>query len=200
MLFNADAFGHDALEQAAEAIFEVLHLGGGGGALGQMDHAGAVFADHGFGGVVLKRLPDNQHNFAVVVAVFAEEGSVGGKGEIAGHLLPEKMKLVARVPDVVAGRADGVGAGFGVEYAGAGHHGRAHVGLAVEDADGVSVGGGGAVEVRRGRDLLVSCGAGLRPVRNGGGGGSLGAREDGGHGKHAEQIQCAQDASCLHGG
>ena len=101
--------------------------------------------DHGFFGVVVEGLADDEDGFAVAVAVGIGEGDVGGERDVAGHLLPEIAELVAGVPDVIAGGVDGVGVGRGVEAGAAGNDGAADVGLAGEDADGLcrSCGWGG---------------------------------------------------------
>jgi hypothetical protein len=134
------------------------------GALGQMDHPGAVLADHGLFRVVVEGLTEDEDDFAVVVAIRIREGCVRGEGDVPRHLLPQKAKLVAGVPDVIAGRMDGVCIGRGVVAGAAGDNRGAHVRLAVKDADGRVEGGCRAMEVCRRRNLLVGCGAWLRPV------------------------------------
>jgi hypothetical protein len=129
-----------------------------------VDHAGGVLAGHGFGGVVVEGLAEDEDDFAVAGRLGCGEGDAGGEGDVAGHFFPEITELVAGVPDVVAGGVDGVLAGCGVEGGGAGDEGGADVGLAVEDADGGGFGAGGAVEVFGRRDLSVGGGTGLGPV------------------------------------
>ena len=69
VLFEADAFGMDAGEQAGETILEVLHEDVFVAAEGEMDHAGAVLADHGCFGSVVKTLADDENDLAVAEAL-----------------------------------------------------------------------------------------------------------------------------------
>ena len=161
VLLDADAFGVDVVESASEAERHVLHLLAGFGTPGEVDHAGAVLAGHGFLGVVIERLADDEDDFAIAVAFGVGEGEAGGEGEVAGDFFPEIAELVAGVPDVIPGGGDGVGFAGGVEGGGAGDYGGADVGLALEEADGLGEGAGGAVEAGGWRDLGVGGGAGL---------------------------------------
>jgi hypothetical protein len=123
--------------------------------------------DQGLGGIVVQGLADDQHRLAVAVALGVGIGEVGGQRDVARHLLPEVTELVARVPDVIAGRGDGVGAGpLASSVAGrAGHEGRTDVGLALEHADRRGDHRGRAMEVGGRRNLLVGGGVGIGPVR-----------------------------------
>ena len=164
VFFDADALRHDAVEAAAEAV---LHVGDGCALLrtpGQMNHAGAVLTKHGFLGVVVEALADDEDDFAVVVAFGIGKAGAGGKRDIARHLLPEEAELIARVPDVVAGGGDGVRAGGSIECSAAGDDGRADIRLTFKDADGRADGCGGPMEICGRRHLGVRGGAGLSPV------------------------------------
>src|SRR5450631_739197 len=172
-LFDSDALGMDACETASETILEILHEDGLVGAVGEMDHACTVLAEHGFLRIVVEVLAKDENNFAVAESVGVEERDIGRKGDVARDLLPQIAELVALVPDVVAGGNDGVLAASGIVRSAAGHQRSANVGLAVEDADGRFEGNGGAVKVRGRGYLDVGRGTGQSPIRNlrrGGGG------------------------------
>ena len=176
--FDADAFRDDGDEgvgagaagtaTSADAELEVFDAGVFFGAPGEVGHAGSVKRDHGFFGVVVEVLADDEEGFAVAVAVGVREGDVGCEGDVAGHFLPEIAELVARVPDVIAGGVDGVLFRAGIVTGAAGDDWATDVGLALEEADGGVESFGGAVEVGWRRDLRVGCGAGLSPVGYGG--------------------------------
>src|SRR6185503_21212962 len=98
-----------------------------------------------------------EHRFAVAIAIRIGKGDIRRERHVALHLLPEEPELVARVPDVVAGRTDRVTA-VG-EARAAGYQRRADVGLRRENADGRAVVKTRTVEIPRRRHLLVGCGA-----------------------------------------
>ena len=118
----------------------------------------------GFFGVVVEALADDEEGFAIAVAVGIGEGDVGCQGDVAGEFFPEITELVTGVPDVIAGRVDGVLLCCRIVGGTAGDERATDVGLGFEDADGSIEGLGGAMEVGWRCDLSVSCGAGLSPV------------------------------------
>ena len=150
--------------------------GAPGRALRQLDHAGPMRRDDDLRRVVVEILADHEHRLAIAVAVRIGVGDVGGQGHVARHPLPEKTKLVAVIPDVVAGGGDRVLPRRRIEAGAAGHDRGADVRLALEDAERDLVVRAGAAEVRRRRHLGPSRRAWIRPVgRLRPGGGSAGA-------------------------
>jgi hypothetical protein len=136
--------------------------------LRELDHSLAVERDHHLFGVVLERLADHEHRFAVAVALGIRKGDVRRDRHVARQLLPQEPELIARIPDVVAGGIDRVGLVGGVVARAAGGERGADVRLAVEDADRFVDGDGVAMEIARRRALFVGCGARDCPVGNGG--------------------------------
>jgi len=116
-------------------------------------------------------LAEDEDDFAVAVAIGVGKAGVDGERDVARDFLPQKAELVAGVPDVVAGGVDSVGIRRWVVAGAAGDDCGADVRLAVKDADGRVEGSCRAMEVGRGRNLLVGRGAGLRPVGHGWDGG-----------------------------
>src|ERR1017187_1098177 len=82
VLFDADAACHHVGQAAAEAIGHVLHLRAFFRAVGQVDHACAVLADHGFLGVVVEILANDKDGFAVAVAFLVRKADVGGERNV----------------------------------------------------------------------------------------------------------------------
>ena len=114
-----------------------------------------------------KALAYHEDSLAVTIAGRVGVGDVSGEGDVAGHFLPEIAEFVARVPDVVARRVDGVFAGSRVKTGAAGDDRATNVRLAGKDADGGIEVCAGAVEVGRRRHLSMGGRAGLRPGRRG---------------------------------
>src|SRR3569832_1218751 len=76
--------------------------------LRELDHAAPVQRDDDLLRVVVEILADDEHGLAIAVPVRIREGDIRGQRNVALQLLPQDTELVARVPDVVAGRTDGV--------------------------------------------------------------------------------------------
>src|ERR1035441_8834297 len=108
LLFDSDALSPDVGEAAPEAKLHIFDVRASLRTLCQVDHARAVLACHGFLGIVIEILANDQDRLAVAIALRVRERDVGRQGNVPGNLLPEIAELVARVPDVVAGRVDGV--------------------------------------------------------------------------------------------
>ncbi|MHB1743303.1 MAG: hypothetical protein ACYCPO_16985 [Acidobacteriaceae bacterium] len=79
LLFNSDALRHDPGEAASEAKLHIRHGGASGRTLRQVDHASPMLPGHGFLGVVLEVLANDQHSFAVAEALRVRERNVGGE-------------------------------------------------------------------------------------------------------------------------
>ncbi len=82
----------------------------------------------------------------------------GRQRDIARHAVPQKMKLVALVPDVIAGGSDGVGLARLVIAGAAGHQRSAHIGAVLELADALVEGDGVAVEIQRRQQICLCVG------------------------------------------
>lgn len=78
-LFNSDALRFAPRETAPEAKLGVFHGRSFGRTSRQVDHALPVLADHGFLGVVIEILANDQDRLAVVVALRFWERDVGGE-------------------------------------------------------------------------------------------------------------------------
>src|SRR3984885_3869256 len=167
VLFNSNALGHDSWkEAAADPVLHVLDHGILFRPLCEMHHARAVFAGHDLFGVVVEVLTDDQHQLAVVWRILGNrKAGIRRKGDIAGHFLPEITKLVAGVPDVVAGRDDRVLLLVGVVTGAPRNQGGADIRLALKNTDCSIEVGAGPMKVRRRSILLVIWAAGERPVR-----------------------------------
>jgi hypothetical protein len=113
-LFNPDSLRFDPGESASEAKLRVLHGGTFVGTPCQVDHAHPMLADHGFLGIIIETLANDQDRLAVAVALRVWERDIGGERNVSGHLAPKETKLVARVPDVVTSGVDGVLLSVGV--------------------------------------------------------------------------------------
>ena len=61
------------------------------------------------GRVAVERLANHEHGFAMGIAACAEEGDVGGEGDVAGDFLPGEVEVVDAEPHVFAAAGDGVG-------------------------------------------------------------------------------------------
>src|SRR5438045_228381 len=83
--------------------------------------------------VVAQTLADDKHSLAVVIPLGIGIGDVGGEADVARHALPQISKLVARVPDIVAGRRDLIAPGRRIIGGGSRHKRAADIGLAIED-------------------------------------------------------------------
>jgi hypothetical protein len=70
-------FGPDVREHAPETILHILEVRASFRTLCQVDHTRAVLADHGFLGIVIKVLANDQDRLAVAVAVRVRERDVG---------------------------------------------------------------------------------------------------------------------------
>ena len=92
-------------------------------------------SDDSFLGIVIEVLANDQDCLTVTVAIGTGKFDVGGQRYIAGHLLPCITKLIARVPDVIAGGVHRVLLCVCIETRAAWYHGTANVGLALEDTD-----------------------------------------------------------------
>ena len=87
-------------------------------------------------GVGVERLAEHQQRLAMHVRGRGAFGHlyVGGKRHVAGDLLPYEVKVVLVRPKVIAGRADGIYAGCGIERCRSGRRHGAYIGLALKDA------------------------------------------------------------------
>ena len=172
-LFDADAFGehrHEAVRvssageaAASDAILHVFYAHAFIGALRQMEHAQAVQGDHGFFGIVIQILADDQDCFAVAVTVRVGIFDIRRQRNIAGHFFPEITKLIARVPDVVSSGIDCVLFCARIVTGAARKLWTTDIRLAVEDADRRIEILAGLVKIRRWRDLDMCRRTGLRP-------------------------------------
>jgi hypothetical protein len=155
VLLNANPFGQHALQSASEPVLHIRHHGASLRTLRKVDHAAAVLADHGLLGVVIQILANDQDDLSVVIALRIWKCSIGRKRGISVLLLPDVTELIARVPDVVSGGADGVSLGAGVIRAATRHQGRSNIRLAIEYAGWDIEVFAGAMKVCRRRHLLM---------------------------------------------
>jgi len=91
--------------------------------LRQVDQPGAMQGGHGFLGIVLQLLANDEDGLAVAVTVRVREGDVCRERNVAGQFLPKIPELVAIIPDVVAGGVEGVLLGAGVVTGAPGNNG-----------------------------------------------------------------------------
>ena len=75
----------------------------------QRRQAVAVHGDVDVGRIGVERLADDPADLAVRIDARARERRVGADDEVAGHLAPGELELVARGPHVGARADDGVG-------------------------------------------------------------------------------------------
>src|ERR1035438_679562 len=160
---DSDSLGQNAGQDAPKAILQIFHIRACRWTFGQVNHAYAMFADHRFLRVVVETLTNDQDCLAIAITLGVWERNVCCKRDVAGHFLPEKAELIARVPDVVAGGIDGVLLRFGVVTGAARNHRAAYVRLALKHSDGSVEISAQPVKIGRWRDLSVSGRARLRP-------------------------------------
>ncbi len=94
----------------------------------------SVHGHAGVGGVRLESRAHDPARLAVRMRALADQLRCGGEDEIAAQPSPDEVELVAVVPHVGAGAAEGVLLAHGVVGGGAGAARRADVRLALEDA------------------------------------------------------------------
>jgi hypothetical protein len=90
--------------------------------------------------VVVERLARDPPELAVVIDALAHELDPGLEDEIALHLPPGEVELIARPPHVRARRGEDVLLGRGVPGRGAGAAGRPHVAVALELPEAAALG------------------------------------------------------------
>src|SRR5580700_7976972 len=166
-LFNAHAFRFHPGEGASKAKLCILHHRALVRTPRQVDHADAVLAEHGFFGIIFEILANDQHYLAIAVSLGVGEGDIGGERKVSGHLLPQKTELIARIPDVVTGRVDGVLLRSVVITGAPGYHRAANVRLALKHADRRFEVPAWPMEICGRRHLYVRGRARLRPIRHG---------------------------------
>ena len=112
--------------------------------------------DVGVDGVRIERLANHQDGFAVGIAPFADEVDVGAERHVAGHLLPDEVKVVDAEPEIRAAAGDGVDAVGWVIAAAAWMKRGAQVSLSLELSEvliaGLAPGGGGTETTWQGKE------------------------------------------------
>ena len=175
LLLDAEARGMDRLLAAFAragyglargAMRPACHVASLLGAPGDVRHAIAMLGRDDFAGIVVQAVTDDQRHLAVVEIVHVRPRHAGRQRNIAGHLVPEEMKFVALVPDVIAGGGDGVGLGRRVITGGAWYQRPADIGAVFELADRLVEGYRIAVKILGRRDLLVGGRPRQCPVRH----------------------------------
>ena len=164
-LFYADALGQSCVEAigamvAAMVDPDFLHHLAFFRPPGEVHEAASVEGYHGFFGIIIETLANDDYDLAVVIPGGIRKGGVGCQRDVAGHFCPDVAKLIPVIPDVVASRDDRIGAGRRIIAGGPGHERGSYVGLAPETAEGDHACDRGAMKVRGRRHLFVGGGAG----------------------------------------